>query len=93
MALVEVEGEKRGPPQFVIGCLLALPGFFGGGMITVLLLKFVSLARGCKPLSDLPACNMELMFVGAVLGAILLPGVVVWRIRRALVAGEHSQRS
>ncbi|MFN2400572.1 MAG: hypothetical protein ABR543_18340 [Gemmatimonadaceae bacterium] len=89
----EKRGGERGPSQLAIGCLLALPGFFGGGMITVLLLKFVSLARGCRPLPDLPACNMEFMFVGAVFGAIVLPGVVVWRIRRTLVAGEHSQRS
>ena len=35
-----------------VGCLTTAAGFFSGGMIAVLLAKFVGSAQGCQPPED-----------------------------------------
>jgi hypothetical protein len=67
-----------------VGCLLSIPGFFGGGMIGMAIAKMVDGVTGCvPPEGGWPACNGGLyLLVGALIGFVLLPGVVVWRLRR-----------
>lgn len=65
-----------------VGCLTAVAGFFGGGMIAVLVAKFVGSFRGCQPPEGLPACDWgNYMIVGALIGVVGLPLVSIMRLR------------
>jgi hypothetical protein len=64
------------------GCFSAIAGFFGGGMLAVLIAKFVGSYQGCKPPEDIPACNWgQYAFVGMIAGVIILPLVTILRLR------------
>ncbi|HEX2601482.1 MAG TPA: hypothetical protein VHL32_05150, partial [Gemmatimonadaceae bacterium] len=67
-----------------VGCVMTFAGFFGGGMIAVLIAKIVGSVQGCKPLEGLPACNWWVYAgIGAVIGAVTLPvGVLLLLNRR-----------
>jgi hypothetical protein len=67
-----------------VGCVTTVAGFFGGGMIAVFIGKVVGSAQGCKPPEGLPACNWWVYAgIGAVLGALILPAVVLIRLNQA----------
>ena len=89
------EGSAQpGVARYVgVGCLMAISGFFGGGMIAVAIGKVVGSLQRCKPDAGLPACNwFEYLAAGALVGMILLPSVVIWRLRQGPAATDHSQR-
>jgi hypothetical protein len=66
-----------------VGCVTTVAGFFSGGMIAVLVGKFVGSMQGCKPPEGLPACNWWVYAgIGAVLGAVTLPVVALTRLSR-----------
>jgi hypothetical protein len=66
-----------------VGCLTMPIGFFGGGMIAVLIAKIAGAAQGCAPPKGFPACNtFEFLFVGALIGLIGLPTIAILRLRR-----------
>ena len=66
-----------------VGCLTAMAGFFSGGMIAVLVGKFVGSAQGCQPPEGLPACNWWVYAgIGALIGAITLPVIALRRLNR-----------
>jgi len=66
-----------------VGCLTAMAGFFSGGMIAVLVGKFVGSMQGCKPPEGLPACNWWVYAgIGALIGAITLPVIALRRLNR-----------
>jgi hypothetical protein len=66
-----------------VGCITIFAGFFSGGMIAVLIGKFVGSAQGCKPPEGLPACNWWVYAgVGAVIGALTLPVLALRRLNR-----------
>ena len=66
-----------------VGCITTMAGFFSGGMIAVLVAKFVGSAQGCRPPEGLPACNWWVYAgVGAVIGAITLPLIALSRLNR-----------
>ena len=66
-----------------VGCLTAMAGFFSGGMIAVLVGKFVGSAQGCQPPEGLPACNWWVYAgIGALLGAVTLPVLALRRLNR-----------
>ena len=66
-----------------VGCLTTVAGFFSGGMIAVLVGKFVGSARGCQPPEGLPACNWWVYAgIGALLGAVTLPVLALRRLNR-----------
>jgi hypothetical protein len=66
-----------------VGCFMAFLGFWSGGMVFVLLGKFVEGARRSPVCEGLPICNWYLYAAaGAVLGAISLPVLVLRRMRR-----------
>jgi hypothetical protein len=67
-----------------VGCITAFGGFFSGGMIAVLIGKFVGSMQGCKPAEGLPACNWWVYAgVGAVVGALTLPVLALRRLHRS----------
>ena len=66
-----------------VGCLTAMAGFFSGGMIAVLVGKFVGSAQGCQPPEGLPACNWWVYAgIGALVGVITLPVIALRRLNR-----------
>ena len=84
---------SQAPRYIGIGCFMAFAGFFSGGMIGVLIGKFVGMARRCVPDPGLPVCDWHIFFfAGGLSSAILLPALVLWRIRRSAPAAEHSER-
>ena len=71
-------------PYLGVGCLTAVGGGVGGGMIGVLVAKIVGALIRCTgdPESGAP-CNWTTFWVwGAGIGVILLPAVALWRMRR-----------
>ena len=65
-----------------VGCLTAPIGFFGGGMIAVLLAKIVGAVQECRAPEGLPACHtFEFLYPGALIGLIGLPVLSVYRLR------------
>ena len=69
---------------FGIGCLTAVAGFAGGGMIAVFLAKIVGAFSKCVADAETGApCDWTTYwFRGALLGMIVLPGIALWRFRR-----------
>lgn len=66
-----------------IGCLMAVAGFFSGGMIAVLVGRFYSWASHCPFNAQLPACNWQVFAgVGGLIGFVTLPALVLLRLRR-----------
>ncbi len=64
-----------------VGCVTTVAGFFSGGMIAVLVSKFVGSMQGCKPPEGLPACNWWVYAgTGAVVGALTLPILALRRL-------------
>jgi len=66
-----------------VGCITTVSGFFSGGMIAVLVAKFVGSMQGCQPGEGLPACNWWVYAgIGAVIGALTLPVLALRRLNR-----------
>ena len=74
---------KASPWSYIgVGCLTAPIGFFGGGMIAVLVAKVVGAAQDCKAPEGFPACNtFEFLIPGALIGLVGLPLLSVVRLR------------
>jgi hypothetical protein len=65
-----------------VGCFTLPIGFFGGGMIAVLIAKIVGAAKGCTPPEGFPACNtFEFLLPGGLIGMLVLPTAALWRLR------------
>ncbi len=63
------------------GCFSAVAGFFGGGMMMVLVAKFVGSYQGCKPPEGIPACNWgSYALVGMIAGVVIVPLVSIIRL-------------
>ena len=74
-----------------VGCLTIPIGFFGGGMIAVLIAKIVGAASGCTPPEGFPACNtFEFLFPGALIGLLGLPTVAILRLRKGRKSGPET---
>lgn len=64
-----------------VGCVSTVAGFFSGGMIAVMVGKFVGSIQGCQPTEGLPACNWWVYAgIGAVIGALTLPVLALKRL-------------
>jgi hypothetical protein len=81
------EPETRSRPWAYVGvgCLTAVIGLAGGGMIAVLVAKVVGAIRGCAPNQETGApCGWSTYWTwGAWAGLLLVPAAVLWRMRRA----------
>lgn len=63
------------------GCFSAVAGFFGGGMMAVLVAKIVGSYQGCKPPEGIPACNWgQYALVGMIAGVVIVPLVSIIRL-------------
>ena len=83
MAVAPPEHESVVARNIGVGCVTAVAGFFSGGMIAVLVAKFVGSMQGCKPPEGLPACNWWVYAaIGAVVGAVTLPVAALSRLSR-----------
>jgi len=83
MALLELDRGEIIARNIGVGCMTAFAGFFSGGIVAVLIAKFVGSMQGCKPVEGLPACNWWVYAgVGAVLGALTLPVLALIRLNR-----------
>lgn len=84
MASLELSRSEVVARNVGIGCVMTFAGFFGGGMIAVLIAKMVGSLQGCKPPEGLPACNWWVYAgIGALIGAVTLPvGVLILLNRR-----------
>ena len=80
-------------PYLGVGCLSAVAGLAAGGMIAVLIAKFVGIVTGCQvnPESGAP-CDWSIYWTwGARTGLFLVPTVVIWRMRKARSASRNSE--
>ena len=81
MASPESDREAVVGRNIGVGCVTGIAGFFSGGMIAVLVAKFVGSMQGCRPPEGLPACNWWLYAgIGAVIGALTLPVLALRRL-------------
>jgi hypothetical protein len=76
----------------MVGCLTIVVGFFGGGMITLLLVRGADILRRCSPAEGLPVCGNWAIYagIGGAIGAVLLPTVVFIKMLRADAAARDS---
>jgi hypothetical protein len=73
---------------------MMVPGFFGGGMVGALVAKTVGSIRQCVPPEGFPACDTWSYAVpGAVIGVLVLPSLVLWRLWRGKAGTDNSARS
>ena len=69
--------------KFGLGCFTFIVGGFSGGMVAVLLGMMVEGLKKSPKCDGLPICNWHVYVgVGAVLGAISLPALILNRLRR-----------
>jgi len=83
--------EDRRARNVGVGCFTAFAGFWSGGMVAVLIGRIVEGVRGSPSCDGIPICNWTVYAaVGALIGAISLPVLVVRRLRRRDVRQETS---
>jgi hypothetical protein len=83
MASLELTRGELIARNIGVGCVTTFAGFFSGGMIAVLVAKIVGSVQGCQPTEGLPACNWWVYAgIGAVIGALTLPVLVLVRLNR-----------
>src|SRR5690242_15738109 len=79
----QVDVEDRTARNIGVGCFTTFIGFWSGGMIAVMIGKIVEGVRRAPSCEGLPLCNWNAYAaVGAVVGAISLPVLVLMRLRR-----------
>jgi len=80
-------------PYLGVGCMTAIAGLVAGGMIAVLVAKIVGSLQGCNADAETGApCNWATYWTwGARIGLILLPTVVILRMRKARAASRNSR--
>jgi hypothetical protein len=84
MASLELTRGELIARNIGVGCVMTFAGFFSGGMIAVLIAKIVGSVNGCQPPEGLPACNWWVYAgIGAVIGALTLPVLVLARLNRS----------
>jgi hypothetical protein len=96
LTVAEPRVEGEGPPsrwRYLVALPLAIVGYFSGGMLGVAVAKMVGGFNGCVPVEGFPACNFEPYLRGGTLvGVLLLPGFLIWRLWQSGAAYRHSQR-
>jgi hypothetical protein len=90
--------EDRVGRNIGVGCFTIFIGVFSGGMIAVLIGTIVAFLTRAPKCSGVPLCNWYVFAgYGALIGAISLPVLALWRLRRAdarsdQAAGDTSNR-
>ena len=76
--------EDRTARNIGVGCFTFFIGLPSGGMVGVLVGKFVEGAKRCTPPEGLPICDWWVYAGwGAVIGAITLPMLALMRLRKS----------
>lgn len=76
-----------------VGCFTFFIGGASGAMTAVFVGKAIGYFQRCEPIQGLPACSWEYYaLAGAVLGAVSLPTLALWRLRRADSAADSLSR-
>jgi hypothetical protein len=80
-------------PYLGVGCVSAVAGLAAGGMIAVLIAKIVGGISGCQVDAETGApCDWNIYWTwGARIGLVLLPTVVIWRMRKVRSASRNSE--
>ena len=80
-------------PYVGVGCLSAVAGLAGGGMIAVLVAKIVGGIRGCGADAETGApCDWSIYWTwGARIGLFLVPAIVLWRMRKVRRAPRNPE--
>ncbi|MDQ8145235.1 MAG: hypothetical protein P3A32_03790 [Gemmatimonadota bacterium] len=77
-----------------IGCFMTVIGAFSGGMVAVLISMGVAKVTAAPACDGIPTCNWHYYWgVGALLGALSLPWLVVSALRAAPPADAASPDS
>jgi len=85
--------ENRTARNIGVGCFTTFIGLWSGAMVAVLIGKIVEGVRGAPTCEGLPMCNWYVYaVVGAVVGALSLPLLVLTRLRRRDAAREPTLR-
>jgi hypothetical protein len=80
--------EDRRMARVGVGCFSTFIGAISGAMVGVLVAVGVTFGTRCQALEGLPACDWHIFAGwGALVGALSLPTVVLWRLRRRDDAG------
>jgi len=89
------EAESRRWAYVGVGCFTLIAGFAAGGMIGVLIAKIVGAIQRCPTEAETgaPCSWLTFAFFGAVLGAISLSSIALWRLRRSESAAKTSVRA
>jgi hypothetical protein len=73
-----------------LGCFSIIIGFMSMAMVATLISAVVARITRAESCADIPSCNWYIYAgVGGVFGAISLPILVLWRLRRPKGAGEN----
>jgi hypothetical protein len=80
-------------PYLGVGCLSAIAGLAAGGMLAVLIAKVVGAVTGCRADAETGApCDWSIYWTwGARIGLVLMPAVVLWRMRRSRRKSRNSE--
>ncbi|MDZ7629808.1 MAG: hypothetical protein U5K74_00265 [Gemmatimonadaceae bacterium] len=90
--VVDEDISNRRYRNIGVGCFTAFIGFFGGGMISVLIAKIVSQALNEPQCEGIPTCNwLTWAARGGVVGMIILPTISVWRLKRGDAEHDRSR--
>jgi hypothetical protein len=74
--------------------LLAIPGFFAGGMIGAAVAKIVGAVRGCTPPQGFPACDIwSFVLPCGIIGGLSLATAIVLRLRPDRGVKDPTDRS
>ena len=96
MSVAAVQNSDESPPsrwRYLVALPFAFVGYFSGGMLGVAVAKIAGGFRKCTPPEGFPACNFEpYLQVGSLVGLLILPGILVWRLWQSDAAYRHSQR-
>ena len=91
----EMSGETSDGvwPYVGVGCVSAVAGLAGGGMIAVLVAKIVGGITRCHGEADTGApCDWSTYWTwGARIGLVLVPTIVLWRMRKVRSASRNSE--
>jgi hypothetical protein len=81
-------------PYIGVGCLTAVVGFFGGGMIAMLIGRITDAFSGCQPQEGFPVCDWwKYWWAGSLMGMFALPFFAVRRLRAARRPSSDSSDS